>query len=109
MSRSLGLRWVSFRLFIIIIRSSSYVKRGGRKEMLLLSPSSGKEERNRIRRTFWSYLFRNVNRAVDELYYLCEAETSAEHCEEAAKLLESCSRDFFKVRPEYDRPLRLVR
>ena len=39
-----------------------------------------------------------IHRAVDELYYLCEAETSAEHCEEAAKLLESCSRDFFKVR-----------
>jgi hypothetical protein len=34
---------------------------------------------------------------VDELYYLCEAEASTEHCEEAAKLLESCSRDFYKV------------
>lgn len=30
----------------------------------LQSPSSGKEERSRIRKTFWSYLFRNVNRCV---------------------------------------------
>ena len=27
-------------------------------------------------------------RAVDELYYLCEAEGSATHCTEAAELLE---------------------
>lgn len=51
-----------------------------------LSPSSSSStfessaERTRLKR--WSYLFMNVNRAVDELYYLCEAEGSTEHCEE---------------------------
>ena len=38
-----------------------------------------------------------MNRAVDELYYMCEAEGSVEHCEEASKVLESCSRDFQKL------------
>eukprot|EP00752_Nemacystus_decipiens_P012178 g10796.t1 len=45
----------------------------------------------------WGYLFRNVNRAVDELYYLCEAEGSSTHCAEAAELLEGCGRDFTKL------------
>ncbi|CAM9159445.1 unnamed protein product, partial [Sphacelaria rigidula] len=45
----------------------------------------------------WGYLFRNVNRAVDELYYLCEAEGSVTHCHEAAELLEGCGRDFNKL------------
>ncbi|CAN0236068.1 unnamed protein product, partial [Ectocarpus sp. 4 AP-2014] len=35
--------------------------------------------------------------AVDELYYLCEAEGSATHCTEAAELLEGCGRDFTKL------------
>ncbi|CAM9105016.1 unnamed protein product [Choristocarpus tenellus] len=45
----------------------------------------------------WGYLFRNVNRAVDELYYLCEAEGSTRHCNEAADLLDGCGRDFRKL------------
>jgi hypothetical protein len=60
--------------------------------------AGGKEdEGSRIRR-FFSLLFRNLNRAVDELYFVCEAESSLEHSEEAARLLESCKRDFTKVR-----------
>jgi len=46
------------------------------------------------REQLWSYLFHNVNRAVDELYALCEAEGTEAHCAEAAKLLRSCGRDF---------------
>ncbi|CAM9455240.1 unnamed protein product, partial [Phaeothamnion confervicola] len=38
----------------------------------------------------WGFLFRNVNRAVDELYYFGEAEETARHCQEAAELLDSC-------------------
>jgi len=62
---------------------------------------------------FWMYLFNNVNRAVDELYYLCEAEGSRAHCEEAKKLLSSCARDFTKlmdrqqVQSEYEAARRL--
>ena len=35
-----------------------------------VSPADGKPSREQL----WSYLFHNVNRAVDELYALCEAE-----------------------------------
>jgi hypothetical protein len=45
----------------------------------------------------WSLLFRNVNQAVDELYHLCEAESSTHHCSEAATMLHSCGRDFTKL------------
>lgn len=45
----------------------------------------------------WGYLFRNVNQAVDELYYLCEAEGSIDHCREAAALISVCERDFIKL------------
>ena len=54
-------------------------------------------DRERMRLRLWNVLFRNVSSAVDELYYMCEAEGSVEHCEEASKVLESCSRDFRKL------------
>jgi hypothetical protein len=38
----------------------------------------------------WNYLFQNVNRAVDELYFLCESESNIPHCEAAIKCLDSC-------------------
>lgn len=66
------------------------------------SPSAEREEegegtRDAIRRRFLSLLFRNLNRAVDELYWVCEAESSHDQSLEAARLLESCARDFHKV------------
>ncbi|CAM9865702.1 unnamed protein product, partial [Hapterophycus canaliculatus] len=58
---------------------------------------SGDSVTHGFNQRLWGYLFRNVNRAVDELYYLCEAEGSATHCTEAAELLEGCGRDFSKL------------
>lgn len=62
----------------------------------------GEEEGSRIRR-FFSLLFRNLNRSVDELYWCCEAESSHGQSLEAAALLESCARDFHKVGRPTDR------
>ncbi|KAF0693348.1 Aste57867_15680 [Aphanomyces stellatus] len=45
----------------------------------------------------WDYLFRNVNSAVDELYCMCELESSTPRCEEAARVLVSCHEDFVKL------------
>lgn len=59
------------------------------------------KEASRIRR-FFSLLFRNLNRSVDELFWVCEAESSMDHSSEAAALLESCARDFHKVGPLID-------
>jgi len=64
------------------------------------SPSPPTDEGSRLRR-FFSLLFRNLNRSMDELYWVCEAESSMEQSKEAAKLLESCARDFTNVRRRY--------
>jgi hypothetical protein len=50
-----------------------------------------------FRHRLYSYLFRNLNRALDELYYLCETESCPEHCEETARVLEASRQDFIKV------------
>eukprot|EP00968_Pinguiococcus_pyrenoidosus_P027686 scaffold7403_cov277-Pinguiococcus_pyrenoidosus.AAC.16 len=50
-----------------------------------------------LKQRVYRYLHRMVHRAVDELYYFCEAEGSVSHCEEAAKALHSCGRDFDKL------------
>jgi hypothetical protein len=50
-----------------------------------------------FRHRLYSYLFRNLNRALDELYYLCETESCPEHCEETARVLEGSRQDFIKV------------
>jgi hypothetical protein len=47
-------------LALFLSRKPPLSSKGSSKD-LLQSPT-GKDERNRIRRTFWSYLFRNVNR-----------------------------------------------
>ncbi|KAH9162751.1 hypothetical protein LEN26_000796, partial [Aphanomyces euteiches] len=45
----------------------------------------------------WDYLLRNVNSAVDELYCMCELESSIPRCEDAARVLMSCHEDFVKL------------
>lgn len=46
------------------------------------------------RQKLWNYLFRNINHAVDELYCMCELESSIEQCEMAARVLTECQTDF---------------
>lgn len=50
-----------------------------------------------FRQKLWYYLFRNMNHAIDELYCMCELESSIEQGELADRVLKSCSLDFTKV------------
>jgi hypothetical protein len=45
----------------------------------------------------WSSIFSNVNRSIDELYYLCEEENAQQRCQEAVDLLERSRVDFVKL------------
>lgn len=45
----------------------------------------------------WIYVFRGINRAIDELYYLCEHDSNIIQCQQAKIVLESAINDFDKV------------
>ncbi len=49
------------------------------------------------RQKLWYYLFRNMDRTIDELYCMCELESSIDRCDDAIKALTSCKSDFEKV------------
>lgn len=53
---------------------------------------SGKK--NDLRARYWSYLFDNLKRAVDEIYGTCEADESIVECQEVIMMLDQCRRDF---------------
>jgi hypothetical protein len=46
---------------------------------------------------YWSYLFENLNRSVDELYDTCEQDFSVDECLEVIKTLNRSIEDFKKV------------
>lgn len=50
-----------------------------------------------FQRRLWRYLFKNVNRAVDELYNLCEDDSNLPRAKEAMALLQRCANDFEKL------------
>ena len=52
------------------------------------------ESKERFRQRLWCFLFGNLNRAVDELYLLCELECDLEQMKEAILVLEEASSDF---------------
>ncbi|ETV75222.1 hypothetical protein, variant 2 [Aphanomyces astaci] len=55
------------------------------------------DEQVSFKMRLWDYLLRNVHSAVDELYCMCELESSTSHCEDAARVLQSCHDDFIKL------------
>ncbi|KAK8943770.1 hypothetical protein KSP40_PGU021629 [Platanthera guangdongensis] len=57
--------------------------------------SEGKE---RFRERLWCFLFENMNRAVDELYLLCELECDMEQMNEAILVLEEAMSDFRELK-----------
>lgn len=74
-------------------------KRGGKSPARSRSGSrklsgsfSGKK--NDLRARYWSYLFDNLKRAVDEIYGTCEADESIVECQEVIMMLDQCRRDF---------------
>ncbi|EXC11028.1 hypothetical protein L484_015248 [Morus notabilis] len=52
------------------------------------------ESKERFRQRLWCFLFENLNRAVDELYLLCELECDMEQMKEAIIVLEEAAFDF---------------
>ncbi|OMO52999.1 hypothetical protein COLO4_36885 [Corchorus olitorius] len=52
------------------------------------------ESKERFRERLWCFLFENLNRAVDELYLLCELECDLEQMKEAILVLEEAASDF---------------
>lgn len=53
-----------------------------------------RESKERFRQRLWCFLFENLNRAVDELYLLCELECDLEQMKEAILVLEEAASDF---------------
>nr|GEW96397.1 hypothetical protein [Tanacetum cinerariifolium] len=52
------------------------------------------EGKERFRQRLWSFLFENLNRAIDELYLLCELECDVDQMKEAVLVLEEAASDF---------------
>lgn len=52
------------------------------------------ESKERFRQRLWCFLFENLNRAVDELYLLCELECDLEQTKESILVLEEATSDF---------------
>lgn len=57
-------------------------------------PVASPEDDEAFKQTRWNFLFYNLNRSVDEIYYLCEQEDHIEEAQEAQRVLQSCIGDF---------------
>mmetsp|Transcript_946 Transcript_946/g.2222 ORF Transcript_946/g.2222 Transcript_946/m.2222 type:complete len:1635 (-) Transcript_946:48-4952(-) len=55
-------------------------------------------DREKLRIKIWNVLFRNVTHTIDELYYMCEFDSSDEQCVQAEELLLSCLHEFQELR-----------
>ncbi|KAJ3697937.1 hypothetical protein LUZ61_001642 [Rhynchospora tenuis] len=56
------------------------------------------ESKERFRQRLWCFLFENLNRAVDEMYLLCELECDMEQIDEAILVLEEAKSDFRELK-----------
>ncbi|KAF8655749.1 hypothetical protein HU200_060906 [Digitaria exilis] len=56
------------------------------------------ESKERFRQRLWCFLFENMNRAVDELYLLCELECDMEQINESILVLEEAMSDFQELK-----------
>ncbi|XP_043704734.1 uncharacterized protein LOC122654625 isoform X2 [Telopea speciosissima] len=62
--------------------------------MTTLEEGESGESKERFRQRLWCFLFENLNRAIDELYLLCELECDLEQMKEAILVLEEAASDF---------------
>ncbi|KAG0561411.1 hypothetical protein KC19_9G062600 [Ceratodon purpureus] len=72
-----------------------------------LRPDNAGEEKagagkERFRQRLWCYLFENMNRAIDELYFLCELESDVEQIKEALLVLDEAGVDFKDLKARVD-------
>lgn len=70
--------------------------------ILLLSVCVVGEGKERFCQCLWCYLFENMNRVIDEFYFLCEFELDVEQIKEVLLVLDEVGFDFkdLKVRVE---------
>ncbi|KAK3000329.1 hypothetical protein RJ639_022444, partial [Escallonia herrerae] len=59
-----------------------------------ISAGGAGESKERFRQRLWCFLFENLNRAVDELYLLCELECDLDQMKEAVLVLDEAASDF---------------
>ncbi|XP_037082279.1 LOW QUALITY PROTEIN: S phase cyclin A-associated protein in the endoplasmic reticulum-like [Pollicipes pollicipes] len=70
--------------------------------------SAGRGAAKGLHARYWSFLFENLRRAVDEIYQTCETDDSVLECKETIMILERCTQDFrnliewMKIKWEYD-------
>lgn len=60
----------------------------------LRSASAGRNPEKDLRARYWTFLFENLHRAVDEIYQTCEMDESIIESKEAIMMLENYSKDF---------------
>lgn len=60
------------------------------------------EGKERFRQRLWCYLFENLNRSIDELYFLCELESDVEQIKEALLVLDEAGVDFKDLKARVD-------
>ena len=63
-----------------------------------LGEGEHEESKERFRERLWCFLFENLNRAIDELYLLCELECDMEQMNEAILVLEEAVSDFKELK-----------
>jgi hypothetical protein len=56
------------------------------------------ESKERFRQRLWCFLFENLNRAIDELYLVCELECDMEQINESILVLEEAISDFQELK-----------
>lgn len=61
------------------------------------------ESKERFRERLWCFLFENLNRAVDELYLLCELECDLDQMKEASLVLEEAALDFRELKSRVEK------
>ncbi|XP_043192501.1 S phase cyclin A-associated protein in the endoplasmic reticulum-like [Amphibalanus amphitrite] len=79
-----------------------------RKRGRARSVSAGRGSAKDLHARYWTFLFENLRRAVDEIYQTCETDDSVLECKETIMILERCTQDFrnliewLKIKWEYD-------
>lgn len=68
------------------------------QNMDVLEEGESSESKERFRQRLWCFLFENLNRAIDELYLLCELECDLEQMKEAILVLEEAGSDFKELK-----------
>ncbi|KAF8764052.1 S phase cyclin A-associated protein in the like protein [Argiope bruennichi] len=82
-------------------KDPSLILRGNKRRGILSRPksrlrsaSAGRNPEKDLRARYWTFLFENLHRAVDEIYQTCEMDESIVESKEAIMMLENYSKDF---------------